>query len=1405
MQYLNLDRRFVQRAKYDHEELLRADMLGRNLSWEEVLTNRFAIVVAPANYGKTTELRLLAGREREAGKHALFVELRKLLTRDSIEDALEKNEVAAFNAWQQVSSEPITLLIDSLDEASPTQREDLHHALKKVIKSFRWPNGTARWVISTRPAVLTHEVMTQLSDILEVPIAVTTTDEDGVGGVSEDGDEKATTSISSTQDTLVVFTMAPLTSKQAITYLQSKPGAGALDAPTLLEVARTRGLPGFTLSPGGLDVIAHLDLAKRPPESLTETFRRVVQAVVRQLGGDPRLSNAGTQAIQVDVVRKIAAASIVCQLQNVEIPSEQLDLDEIVLSARLIGGSLLHESALSALLSSQFFIDSGHHQVKPYPEELLPFLAAEHFAKQVQSPEDANRIIEAFSWRAPTGEQGANRRLMSMLGWLATLSTYCRVELLKRDPQVVAFFGDLRNPEIPKADAHKAIEKSIEALAIQGDRLGRTYFRLTPENYWQVGTDGNLALLSELFDKYGSSLRARSALLDVATHSQSDVLRQQVLKTYQGHYTPILHQSMDIHYLLALGVEDDFRGLASALMEPLDHNEGVAAALLGRLAWTHLSCRQIVTLVERQFKSSRGGYHMAYTVSVPVCNAASDFQAYQLARSLVIQLVRIGRRDGNKGRGFADVSEQKVSLVIEVLAELVARPAVALKSRVTLLCLLLRRFLRSAYYGSSNLSPLRNAFQQNHSLRLAVIRKILTLTEPTEHALSPAFFGHGRIITPTLADTTDLSSETLRTTILAEEARAEAANAPRPSARQSRQDRVKIDETSLITLKQEIEQIRDGSARNAIAFLARWLLQTNSHTRYGEVNINALEEAGEIELATAYKTGLSRLWREEQPTFKEGEPRSLFHITAAGLQGLHHELGDGTDLPVLSACEVTQAIQYAGFEINGSPKWFWTMVEAHQGVAIAEFQRIIGNAGMGAVSFEHAEALLAAIDEAPERVQTELAPAAWTFLVNQAAVGRYATESILRLIKKVPGAIAQDKFEAQVWTRLQASFVPVDPPSTDGDGNTRIMGEMQELAAVWGAYWLTCYPEAFNSYVGKWLADDKTHAEAFVFELAAYLGQDRGSKLTSLAKASDDGVDALAALYNWTLDVVRRENDPPRPDGEVYSHGSRDSAQDLRDALIPAIAAAESTRAYEALDSIRKEADGNQAQYLSSVMFDMQEARFVHGPVAQVDFDQFDRDLKPPVTDTVSLALAVQKDLLAVKYSIEQGDFSLRRFFSEVKFSRIVTDKEGLALEADFQALLGSEMNHLAGSRYTVTLESETAEATRRDVLCRKGSDYASIELKMSLRWSYNQYVEALEDQLVGQYMRNHNATTGFLVIVLQTERAWEHPTTHELIPFSEVLELLQAHARKLEGQDRRRFIRVIGIDATPPKSFRDI
>jgi hypothetical protein len=300
---------------------------------------------------------------------------------------------------------------------------------------------------------------------------------------------------------------------------------------------------------------------------------------------------------------------------------------------------------------------------------------------------------------------------------------------------------------------------------------------------------------------------------------------------------------------------------------------------------------------------------------------------------------------------------------------------------------------------------------------------------------------------------------------------------------------------------------------------------------------------------------------------------------------------------------------------------------------------------------------------------------------------------------------------------------------------------------------------------------------------------------------------SVRANTKWAVNPV---NDIKRPEMVAYSPGDRDNAQDFRDSLISVIASANSQKAYEILGRIRSLTPDNATQmYLRRVQFELRERQLARKPLPQTKYDQFETDFRAEVTDSLSFAMSVHSDLLVLKYDIERGEHSLRNFFSEVDFKRIAKknaegDKAGIALESNFQSLLASELNHHARGHYSVSVESHTAESKRRDVLCSHNDWRASIELKMSERWTLVDYIVALERQLVGQYMRHDNATTGFLVVVLQTkDRLWTNAETGMKIGFDEVLAILSEKAQSLESEDRSRYLRVIGIDATAPEDFR--
>ncbi len=1406
MAYYDLERRFVERESYDQEELVAAQLRGKQVPWTKVLENRSSVIVAAANFGKTTEMRQQAAQLRAHGETAVFIALRQLADRGSLDKALTGDDRDAYRAWKAAPVGPITVFVDSLDEAAAGGKdESISHLVGDVADELSWPNERVRWVISTRPAVLTAGVFEKLSDLLSKPAPKTIGSSGGPGGLGTGGAASVAFLTEALKPVpLRLFSMAHLEDRQAAVYLAGR--YPALDAKQLIEIASERGLSGFVRSPGGLDILARIDMVASPPESLTEVFERVVNAIGTLRGADYRLVDAGSPEPKVltGAAQRLASASVVCQLVNIEMPEATLAIPETALSARLIASPMLHEAGIKALLNSQLFIDAGFHQVKVYPDELAPFLAAKRLAGLVASPDQAERLLENFTWAATTGEQGVQRAFLPMMGWLATLNAHCREVIVRKDPQALAFFGDLRNPAVPTKAAQDALTESIKRLVEKGDHIGRSVFRLTSENFWQAGPDRLAGTIASLYDQYQDNYWARDVLLDIATACKIEPLRARLLNRHGSKFDLVLSDSSDVGYFLALRRPADLAALATAAVVSTTVREGVVSLLLRELGWSYFSPRDVAVMVDNQFLAGPRGFQLSYSLEKGSMLAdATDDQLYQLARGLVVRMVK---REVTNRRNRED--QQYVDLVATVLESLVVQTDGAQAVKVARLYLVVTRDTHDRYLQSSAIDELRSAVEANVAVRLALLR-LTVQRQLNDDDLLQVVIGFRRPCTYTPEDVVQVNDAQLTRVYTEWQAhRAQAvAQQPSPKPVKPKSEKLTVGSKAKRQLTERLSALADGTDTRALEWIAGWLLQTKRTSRYGEVDFEAFEKAAGAKIAAATRQGMSRLWRDKAPTFKESEPNSTFHITAAGLQGLNLELTDGTALPVLTEPEVRRALRYALFEINGYPKWFWTLVKGYPAVSVPELVSIASEAGNGATSREHAEALLASIPDAPAPVQEALSGLAWTHLTSVNPSRDYVVNRLLKAALSVPGKVPQDDFERLALHKMKAAYCsPLADPVDEA------LCTQREHALTWATRWFIQSPLRWRNAVNAWGPLDPLAVKTFIFDLAAAFGRDREGIAARIAMESDHGIMALEDLYLWTRWAVDPRDDVDRPEGVSYSPGPRDNAERFRGAIISGIAAATSQAAYSTLERIRLAlpADDFTIEYIKKTQFELRERQLTREPLAQVNYPKFEENFRGDVTGMASFAMAVHADLRAVQYDVERGEHSLRSFFSEVDFTRVNKrgeegEKAGLALEANFQKLLASELNHHAGARYSVTVESHTAEAKRRDILCSKDEWRASIELKMSERWTVVDYLVALESQLVGQYMRHRKATTGFLVLVLQTKgREWSDPATRKKkLNFQQVLAILSAKAQELEAQDRTRYLRVIGIDATPPEDFR--
>ncbi len=1239
---------------------------------------------------------------------------------------------------------------------------------------------------------------------------VNATDALGAGLSAFDAD-RTVKAMTVPRERLKVYRLLPLLSHAARLYLEIRHGVA--DGRALLDAARRFGLNDLADGPGSLDVLSYIDPLSNPPSDLTSMFERMVAGVQAQQRSDHRESLVGRPSPKSldEAVAKLAAASAVCQLPNMELAADALKVRDGVLSCRPLVGSLLSESSLTYLLGSRLFVDSGQHQVKLYPEQLLPYLAAKRLSTLAQSPEDARRLIVALSWRAATGECGVHRAYLNVAGWLATFNIHCRLELLKVEPQAVAFFGDLRSTQVPLADASAALKRSLARLSTLGDTLGRNQFTLTAENYWQAAKPGIEPTLLEAYDSVGSDWHARTALLDIATYAHLDVFRDKVLSENGNSYAKLLGNSAQLVYLMSLGRDDDAQALADAAKASPRLEERTLRLLLGELAWKKFDATTIAELASKQYMRKGGGFNLSWALTHDVADAASPEQLAALTEELLSYMVKHyeAKRNEQSERydNFAEAVRELIALVV--------RAENLPVERATQLCLTYYQAHGRLHLGGFDQPELRTALKLSDAVRQNLLRGVIAQSDRTADGIWRTFVSHGLYWPWEDRDVEALAEPgfTELVTTLKENA---AAQKPAARPQKAKRDKLELDERSKATLLTQVDSLRVGSNTNALAWIAGWLSQTSHNSRYGECDFLAFETAAGPALASATRAGLSAIWRKRAPEFNEAERNTTYYVTVAGLQGLHLDLGDGAKLPALSNAEVKQALFYGRFEINGYPKWFWPVVRAHQAAALEEFRKVLAAADAGAVSADQADALIRHLPNAPLAVQYGLAGAAWTFATGSASVDSYALEGALTCAVGHGGSADQNTFEGEAWSRMSAAFRASLPTSatltspenagqkahSEFEARIHEMTRLRSNAVVWGLFWLLHYPSAFGAHWERWRTSEQRAAEEFMFDLAAYIGQDRQSRLRAAAERGMGGLKALSALYEWVVTVVRESEDIAHEDGLAYTVGARDNAQRLRDSLLPTISSVKSQAAYEVLDELRRKATGANAKYIQHLQFQMREAEAYVAPVTQQNYAKFERDFSPPVTSYIQFAQAVHNDLLTVKRGIEHGEFSLRRFFNQVVMEHIKTDTQGLALEEDFQALLGSELNHASSGRYGVTLEPILPAATRRDVLCQVGQMRATVELKMSERWTVADYLVALAEQLKGQYMQSFDSKIGFFVVVLQRHRTWDNPTGGK-VDFAGLIGILEAKALELQAVDPALFLRIVGIDAAPQADFR--
>jgi hypothetical protein len=272
----------------------------------------------------------------------------------------------------------------------------------------------------------------------------------------------------------------------------------------------------------------------------------------------------------------------------------------------------------------------------------------------------------------------------------------------------------------------------------------------------------------------------------------------------------------------------------------------------------------------------------------------------------------------------------------------------------------------------------------------------------------------------------------------------------------------------------------------------------------------------------------------------------------------------------------------------------------------------------------------------------------------------------------------------------------------------------------------------------------------------------------------------------------RLADDPIRKSGVIYHTTDRDVAARFRDALLSALSQSDDPAATIALKVLLAEdalaTCGDWIRHLLDERAARDADILTWRPA---DIRGFMRDYEIDPTSDRDLFRIVVNRLDGIRHDIEESDNSLRE---EVPKG---------STEYVLRRFVARKLTERSRRRYTVPQEEEVDQEQRPDIRVENPSTApVSIEIKWADNWTLKELLERLENQLIGQYLRDHHSRYGVYLLGMQgTKQHWDDLDGNR-VGFEEVAAKVVQRAQELAashvGVER---LHVVTLDFCDPRN----
>jgi hypothetical protein len=348
-----------------------------------------------------------------------------------------------------------------------------------------------------------------------------------------------------------------------------------------------------------------------------------------------------------------------------------------------------------------------------------------------------------------------------------------------------------------------------------------------------------------------------------------------------------------------------------------------------------------------------------------------------------------------------------------------------------------------------------------------------------------------------------------------------------------------------------------------------------------------------------------------------------------------------------------------------------------------------------------------------------------------------------------------------------------------------------EASGIWFAVWLQVDATECLSVLETWLA--KIDGRQIMEQICSVLSA-RNSAVRPVL--SDPSYLEPSMMVRWIPLVyqhIREVDDIDRAGGDAYSPGDRDHAQEYRDALPRALVDSKRIGAAAALRELA--ANPTMAVRRDWILHLLDEHLRLDAELApwtEKTVRHFEETNETAPASNADLYRLICRRLMTFKHLVEGGDQTPR---DEVRDG----DKE-----EKLRRMLARHLTGMAAGHYTVVEETEIDRRERPD-LRAEAPPLAPVPIEV--KWAetpMHELLERLENQLVGQYLRDERNQCGiFFVGRIGAQQTWRHESQE--LTFARVTELLAKRAEELVLKHPRAIaITVVAVDFRPPVRTSD-